>query len=87
MTVPRDPRITRVTAPAGRTVTPVAPRPGTMGGMSATDPLTSGWLHGCSLASFVLEHASVLAEIPIAVVTMVDSSAEVSRMPLGVAVD
>jgi len=49
--------------------------------MSATDPLTSGWLHGCSLPSFVREHASVLAEIPFAVVTMVDSSAGVSQMP------
>jgi hypothetical protein len=49
--------------------------------MSATDVLTSGWLHGCSLPSFVREHAAVLAEIPFAVVTMADSSAEVSQMP------
>jgi len=49
--------------------------------MSATDPLTSRWLHGCSLPSFVWEHAAVLAEIPFAVVTTVDSSAEVSQMP------
>ena len=49
--------------------------------MSLSELVISGWMDGCSVASFIREHASVLAETPFALVTMVDSDPDVSQMP------